>query len=304
MDMELSDVPQKSTETRPKKTITFKKKQVKNGKSNHRVKLDFYDDQNEEAVLKKKSSKTQRAFIRQKLKHSNMIALKIQFSSTREPHKDGDPMLEIYNDDPENNPVIENLDVISAEEPEKLAHLNDLTYSRYEGFEKRYVPTESKEPKITKKQLRNEYGNDIENDNTSEDLLEDQENFSVADEADKMTNNEPLILEKESKLAQIDEDIYDMELGTDDNENDFNDAIDVMNIEDWEDHMVLKDELVAIRPIGTLEDHVSNLRLSIENLRENLEENSRKRSIFQNRLYEVHERKTKLFEELCLQETA
>lgn len=251
-----------------KQPTAFKKKIISSKKSSQRTKLSFDDEEESgtegsiqlpvlsrldqpKVVSNRKNFQSVPVFT-SKRAFSLKSGIRSQSSSEHEMELELD-------DDPENNPVVENPELLDASLREKLV----VTPVPVVVQTKKYVPIETNrfEPlsdRQFKKQLKTEYADEYNYDDGTEkeQPKENEETDIVINTEDMMAEDEPLDLRQNTNFS-INSDRYDFELDDDeDSDEEVDDSVSKRN----------KNKKVELREILTVEEQVTAMKNSIHQL--------------------------------------
>ncbi|ABN66050.2 predicted protein [Scheffersomyces stipitis CBS 6054] len=265
-----------------KQPTAFKKKIISSKKSSQRTKLSFDDEEESgtegsiqlpvlsrldqpKVVSNRKNFQSVPVFT-SKRAFSSKSGIRSQSSSEHEMELELD-------DDPENNPVVENPELLDASLREKLV----VTPVPVVVQTKKYVPIETNrfEPlsdRQFKKQLKTEYADEYNYDDGTEkeQPKENEETDIVINTEDMMAEDEPLDLRQNTNFS-INSDRYDFELDDDeDSDEEVDDSVSKRN----------KNKKVELREILTVEEQVTAMKNSIHQLEiAKLEQETKKKQL-------------------------
>lgn len=265
-----------------KQPTAFKKKIISSKKSSQRTKLSFDDEEESgtegsiqlpvlsrldqpKVVSNRKNFQSVPVFT-SKRAFSLKSGIRSQSSSEHEMELELD-------DDPENNPVVENPELLDASLREKLV----VTPVPVVVQTKKYVPIETNrfEPlsdRQFKKQLKTEYADEYNYDDGTEkeQPKENEETDIVINTEDMMAEDEPLDLRQNTNFS-INSDRYDFELDDDeDSDEEVDDSVSKRN----------KNKKVELREILTVEEQVTAMKNSIHQLEiAKLEQETKKKQL-------------------------
>lgn len=270
------------------KTTFFKKKNIKGKKSALRVKISFDDvdeDEDSESLilatkLKKNSHRFKSTEASEESKRSVIEKAKSWtknediMSNEDEGKDDQETFKSFVKTIPvdEDGPVIEDLDRVLKRTTSDMEDFSDIEvkteYIPLENNEKKYVPIEhDKEQKITAKEYRNEYKNEIDDLDDDDDLNSrnfDDDDVKVLspDNADIIADNDDLDLSGK-KGFQINNEIYDLELN--DDESDASDSSNSASVRmEWNSARATRTPKVS--KILSIDEQIDLMKKDIETL--------------------------------------